>query len=185
MLNKNMLKVKRLALIALLGALLSAFKFMLAFAPNIEVVTLLIIIISVVCGLQIALPATLVFCTIELIPFGGSLYALCYYFHWPLVALATVIAAKWVKSEIGYAILAFFVTAFFGVQTSITYVAVSGGLKQLDTFWYKVGLVYTNGILFYIVHAVGNTLGVLFLFKPAKKVFEQLYFKYMGIANTP
>ncbi len=180
-----MLKIKKLALIAMLGALLSAFKFALAFAPNIEVVTLLIIIISVVGGLQIALPATLVFCTIELIPFGGSLYALCYYLHWPMVAVATVIAKKWVKSEIGYAILAFFVTAFFGVQTSITYVLISGGLKQLDTFWYKVGLVYTNGIIFYIVHIIGNTLGMLFLFKPAKKVFRQLYCRYMGITNIP
>ncbi len=180
-----MLKIKKITLIALLGALLSAFKFALAFAPNIEVVTLLIIIISVVCGAGIAIPATLVFCTIELVPFGGSLYALCYFLHWPVVALATVIASKWLKNEIGYAVLAFLVTIFFGLQTSITYTLVAGGLRQPDTFWHKVGVIYINGILFYIVHIVSNTLIVLFLFKPTKKMFETLYLRYMGAPNIP
>lgn len=174
------LKIKKLALAAMLGCMLSAFKFMLSALPNIEVVTLLIMVSSVVCGLQISLAATLVFCTVELYWFGFTPFSLCYFLHWPIVAIATVIASKYLKTEIGYAVLAFFVTAFFGIQSSVTYVLLSGGLAQSDTFWHKVGIVYANGILFYLTHIIGNCLGVLFLFRPAKRIMEKLYREYIS-----
>lgn len=178
--NKKQQRLKTLTLIAVFGCMLSAFKFMLSTLPNIEVVTLLIMVIACVCGGGISVAATLVFCTIELALFGFAPHALCYFLHWPFVALATYLCRNRLKTEIGYAALAFSVTVLFGIQTSITYVALSGGLQQISTFWHKVGLVYLNGIVFYIVHIAGNTLGVLFLFTPLKSVVQKHYSKYMS-----
>ena len=140
------LKIKKLALAAMLGCMLSAFKFMLSALPNIEVVTLLIMVSSVVCGLQISLAATLVFCTVELYWFGFTPFSLCYFLHWPIVAIATVIASKYLKTEIGYAVLAF-CNSVFRYPVLGYLCAFVRGLAQSDTFWHKVGIVYANGIL--------------------------------------
>ena len=168
---------KKVVLIALFGAMLSAIKFMLMAIPNVELVTFLIVLFTVSSGPKITLPGTLVFCTIELFLFGLTPFAITYYIHWPFVVLATAVAKNYLKTEFGYAILVFFITALFGVQSSLASIIISGGLKS-DSFWSKFTIMYLNGTLFYVTHIVSNTLIMLFLFTPSKRVLDKLYLTY-------
>ncbi len=73
--------------VAIMGAMLSALKFALSFVPNVEVVTLLIIVYGAVLGIPCALGATLVFCAIEVAIYGVQSWVLLYFVYWPLLAI--------------------------------------------------------------------------------------------------
>jgi hypothetical protein len=76
----------RLTLIAVLAATLTAGKTALAFIPNVEIVTLLLILFGVVFGWRISLPAALIFCTLEIFIWGFfPVYVLLYFIYWPLL----------------------------------------------------------------------------------------------------
>ncbi|MDE6059872.1 MAG: hypothetical protein K2G31_00135, partial [Clostridia bacterium] len=75
------------ARVAAMAAMLTAFKFALSFVPNIEVVTLLILVYGSAMGIAYALPATLIFCSIEVAIYGAGSWVLLYFIYWPLLAL--------------------------------------------------------------------------------------------------
>lgn len=176
--KKQEIGAKKIVLIALLGAMLSAVKFALMALPNIELVTFLIVLFTVVAGGRITLPATLIFCSIELFLFGITPFAITYYIHWPFVVIVFSLLRKHLKTEIGFTVTVFIVTALFGVQSSLTYILIAGGLKTTD-FWHKFIIIYMNGVIFYVTHIISNCLIMLFLIKPSKKILEQIYQSYI------
>ena len=77
------LDVYDIVLVGILSATLTAGKMALAFVPNVEIVTLLLILYTVTVGLKKALLTAVIFSTIEIFIYGFNTWILGYYFIWP------------------------------------------------------------------------------------------------------
>ena len=89
---------QKLTRIALLSAILYVSKVALEFLPNVEIVTLLIIIYSLVFGKESILIVT-VFNFFELIQWGFGIWWISYLYVWPLLCVITLLLKKILKEE--------------------------------------------------------------------------------------
>ena len=64
--KRTVLTARYVTQVAVMAGLITALKFALSFLPNVEVITVLIAVFSTVWGLKYSLPATLIFCTVEM-----------------------------------------------------------------------------------------------------------------------
>jgi len=167
-----------LALVAVLAATLTAGKLALAIVPNLEIVTLLIMVYSVVFGWRVGLPAVLIFCTLEIYIWGFfPVYVLLYYIYWPLLV---VLAWGFLRraDNIKAAIFACVVTLLFGFLSGLLEVLFLYSFEAVDfgkVYWAN----YLRGIPFYGMHIGGNLIMALFLFTPLKRVMERVRTKVL------
>jgi hypothetical protein len=182
--NKTTCHIKRLVLIALFGALCSAFKFFLMYIPNVEVVTLLIVVFTYVFGLGMGMGATIVFCVIEGLIWGfNPTWLVAYFIHWPTVSLVTFFMQKGrLKNPIVIAIIISAVTVLFGLQSTFTYMITGGGIKATN-FVSRYLSLYTSGIIFYVVHVVSSFISVAVGFTPVRILLTKLNKRYLPIQN--
>ena len=83
------MKIRDVALIGILSATITAGKLVLSFVPNVEIVTLLFIVYTVVFGVRKSFLASVVFSTTEILIYGFSTWLLGYYLVWPLLIIVT------------------------------------------------------------------------------------------------
>lgn len=152
------MKVKDIALIGILSATITAGKLALSFLPNVELVTLLFIVYTVVFGVRRSLIISIVFSTTEIFIYGFSTWLLVYYLIWPLLIILTNLLHQRVRSEYGFATLAGLYGLFFGLFFAI-----------VESFFYGImyGISYwVRGIPLDILHGVSNFIIALVLYKP-------------------
>lgn len=147
------------AVFALLGALLIVVQVALAFLPNIELVSILIIAYTVVFGFKALIP-TFVFVLAEWLIYGFGIWSINYIYVWPILVLLAYLFRK-MESPIFWAILNGFFGLIFGLLCAIAE-AFIGGISFGITYW-------INGIPFDIMHCIGNAVTALILFVPLKK----------------
>lgn len=152
------IKVKDIALVGVLSATITVGKLALSFLPNIEIVTFLFIVYTVVFGVKRSLMISVIFSTIEVFIYGFSTWFLTYYIIWPILVLLTDLFKHKLGSEYGFAILAGFFGLFFGLFFAIVE-SLFYGIMYGITYWVK-------GIPFDIVHGVSNFIIVLLLYIP-------------------
>ena len=153
---------KTIAVIALMAALLVAGKFALQFIPNVEVVTLFILVFACAFGILRTLPAVCVFCLLDNLLYPFSVYVTVQYaVHWPLLCLTAGLIAKRTRSEFVFVAVAALFSVFFWVETPLI-----GWLMQFSVFLPTL----ISGIPFFIINLVSNCAVVLVLFKPLQKV---------------
>ncbi|MBS4539038.1 hypothetical protein GOQ27_11235 [Clostridium sp. D2Q-11] len=165
------MRAKDIALIGLLSATLTAGKLALAFVPNVEIVTLLFIIYSIVFGIKRTLLVSIIFTTTEIMIYGFNTWLLVYYIIWPALVIISGIIGKKVKTEYGFAFLAGIYGLSFGL-----FFAVS------ESFFYGIGYGITywvKGLPFDILHGFSNFILVLILFKPLKNTLDRQVEKYI------
>ena len=181
MVSKRQLLTKDIVLTALAAALLSAGKQALASIPNVEVVTLLIMLYAACFKPQIAFIATGVFIVIECFIWGIHTWVIAYIIHWNFVAFATFLLVRVFKFKNRFIFLGFtiLVTAAFGVLTTAidAFFAVA---RVNVAFGYAFSIIYMRGIYFYIVHVVGNAAFNITLFAPMRDILDKLMIKYYG-----
>lgn len=155
------------ALIGMMAATVECAKLALAALPNIEVVSLLIALYSYVFGWAGVL-AALVFVFIEPLVWGMGTWFISYLIYWPILALVFLFFGK-SKSSNRFIITAAAVimTFFFGILTSLVDIGLFSG--SFDRFFYRFGIYYARGILFYSLHICSNFVIFLFAFPPLKK----------------
>ena len=92
---KNTLKltVSDIAVIGIMVATLVGGKMALSFLPNVEVVTLLIILYTLCFGKKV-IYAIFAFICIETFLYGFHLWVIMYLYTWPLLALITYVCRK-------------------------------------------------------------------------------------------
>lgn len=175
--------IKDIVLTALAAALLSAGKQALAAIPNIEIVTLFIMLYAACFKPQIAFIATEVFILIEIFIWGINTWVFAYLIHWNLLALFTFFLARVFKVRNRFIYLAYTIvmTAAFGVLTSLIDALVGWGKTGLS-FATLFTAIYVRGIYFYIVHVVGNAAINLTLFAPMRDLLTKLMIKYYGVS---
>ncbi len=159
--------------VAFMSALLTALKFALSFVPNVEVVTLLILVYGACFGLAYALPATLIFCAVEVAIYGVGSWVLLYFVYWPLLALFASLFLKGGRLPLAM-VFAVLGSVLFGVLSAccdtlfcVTYFVGDQGAK----YWVAY---YLRGVVFDIIHVVSNFAVVLFLYRPLTMVCKKL-----------
>lgn len=177
--RKGFYHIKSLVLTAFCAALLTGGKMALMLVPNIEIVTLLIMLFAYAFGLRIALPATLIFCTVEGLLFGFNYWLIAYFIHWPTIAIMTALISKFkVSKNYVYIICGVIATAFFGVTTSAIDALFATQASKINYF-VMFSVIYVRGLLFYVAHVVSNIVFLTIAFPPISKQFlrsAKLYF---------
>ncbi|MEG2769933.1 MAG: hypothetical protein RR902_03865 [Oscillospiraceae bacterium] len=142
---------------ALLAAILFVAQVCLSFLPNIELVSVLIIVYSLTFSKRQVIPTIFIFCILEGLIYGFSLWWITYLYIWPILMLVTLLLKK-NRSVLFWATIAAMYGLCFGALCALIYVAV-GNFKTAFAFW-------ISGIPFDLLHCGGNFVTTLLLFKP-------------------
>lgn len=154
------LPVRYLTLCSLLGALLFALKMVMAPLPNIEPVSLLVMVLAVVYGWR-GLYAVYVYVFLELLVWGVHLWLVCYLYVWLLLFCAARLLRNqtapllWASLSGGFGLL-------FGALCAPVYLA-AGGWGAAVSWWIA-------GIPMDLLHGAGNFFLALVLFRPLRQL---------------
>ena len=157
-------KLRELTALAVFAALMIAMQVALAQLPNIEVITLLIILATVFLGPK-ALLAVWVFVLVEGLIYGFHIWWINYLYVWPLLVLLVWALRRW-SHPILWAVVAGLFGLFFGTLCSIPYF-ITGG--------WGAGFGYIlQGIPFDLAHCIGNIASVLLLYYPLERILKRI-----------
>ena len=165
--------VKELVILSMLGSLMFLGQYIFQFIPNIEVVSLFIIIFSLIYRYKILYSITL-FIMLMGIFYGFGLWILGYLIIWPLLCVMTIILSKYLKKN--YFIRSLFSATFgflFGAFYAIPYIFV-GGASLAFVYW-------ISGIVFDIIHMIGNFFIMLFVGKTLYNIIVKINMLYLKL----
>lgn len=154
-----------MVLFGVLGAMTFAAKYMMSFLPNIEPVSLCVMLYAVVFGKKWVYPVYL-YVAMEILFYGLGLWNLNYLYTWAVLAVAAHCLRK-MESPLGWAVLSAVFGLAFGALCGIVDVFI-GGVGYAVTKW-------ISGIPFDISHCIGNFVMALILFRPMRQLMEKLY----------
>ncbi len=154
------IKARDIAVVGVMIATMEAAKLALSFVPNVELVTLLIILYTIVFEKRICfvLPA---FILLEGCLYGFGLWWVMYLYIWPLLAGLTWLFRR-IESVWFWSIFSGAYGLCFGLLCSIPYLFI-GGVKAAFTWW-------VAGIPYDLIHCASNALLGAVLFVPLKNV---------------
>lgn len=162
--KKSKLSVKDIALIGIMVATLEGGKSALSSLPNVEIVTLLIIMYTLFFGKKV-IYAIFIFILMECIIWPIGTWTFMYIYIWPLLALVTYIFRKQ-DSKVFFSILSGLFGLFFGAMcTPVHYVATGFSVAAAVTWWIA-------GIPYDVIHCISNFFIMLVLYKPLRKVMS-------------
>ncbi len=162
--NGKML-VRTMTRIAMLAAVLYVSKVVLEFAPNVELVSLLTILYTIVFGKE-ALIIVTVFNMFELIQWGFGLWWVSYLYTWPALCLLVLLLKKILKEE--FVLWAVFAGGFgllFGAFFAAAYLPVDPAYAL--SYW-------ITGLPWDVWHGAANFILMLVLGKPLYKVLKRM-----------
>lgn len=158
------IKLRELTALAVFAALMIALQVALAGLPNIEMVTLLIILATVHLGKKSMLSVA-VFILVEGLIFGFGLWWINYLYVWPLLVLIVLALRKW-SHPVLWAMVAGIYGLSFGTLCSLPYF-ITGG--------WGAGIGYiVGGIPFDIPHCIGNIALTALLWYPLDLVLKKV-----------
>ena len=154
---------------ALLGALMFGAKMVLAALPNIEPVSLLILVYGAVFGKK-ALYPLYVYVMLEFLIWGIGLWNVNYLYVWAILLLLALLLRK-MESPWGWAILSGAFGLGFGLLCTPVY-CISGGWAFGLSWW-------ISGIPYDALHCAGNFAMALALYRPLTKALRTMQRKYL------
>ncbi len=163
--RKQKLSTYDIVLFGILGALTFAFKYVMSYLPNIEPVSLLVMLFAVTFGWKALFP-TYLYVAMEIYVYGINTWNIYYLYIWALLAAAAVMLRK-MEEPLGWAILSAAFGLAFGGLCGITDIFLLG-FEAAAAKW-------VSGIWFDITHCIGNFVMALFLFAPLRKLLKRLY----------
>ena len=162
-------RLLELLTLTMLGTLMFGAKMAMAGLPNIEPVSLLILVYTVVFGIK-ALYAVYVYVGLEMLIWGLGLWNINYLYIWPILMLLALVFRR-MESPWGWAILSGAFGLAFGALCTPVY-CITGGWAFGLSWW-------ISGIPFDVVHCGGNFVIALLLMKPLTKMLSTLKRKYL------
>ena len=148
----------------MLGGLTFAAKVVMMHLPNIEPVSLLVMVYAVTLGKKCLFPI-FVYVILELLLYGFGIWSIGYIYVWPLLALLAWLL-RGMRHPMGWAVLA----AGFGLLFGALFTPVCllfGGPAFALSWW-------INGLPFDLLHGAGNFVLALTLFCPLCRLMRQL-----------
>lgn len=162
--KKSLFSAKEIALIGMMTAMLEAVKLALQAVPNVELVTLLIILFTLFLGWK-TLIAVWAFVGIECVVWGIGLWTIMYVYVWPILVFFSLLLKK-TNATWPYYFLAGFFGLFFGAFCAIPYFFI-GGPSMAIAWW-------ISGIPYDILHGISNFIVSLILFRPLHQALNRL-----------
>ena len=159
--------LREVALFGILGALTFGTKVAMSFLPNIEPVSLFVMLYAVVFGRKALYPIYL-YVLLEILFYGIHLWNINYLYVWVILALGAWLMRK-SENPLAWALLSGVFGLFFGALCAPVYL-FSGGLAFAVSWW-------ISGIPFDLLHCAGNFVMALLLFIPLRRLLEKLYHK--------
>ena len=163
--KKKDLPLREVVLFGVLGALTFALQVVMGPLPNIEPVSLLVLIFGAVFGWK-ALYPVYVFVAMEILFYGLGLWNINYLYIWTVPAVAGILLRK-MEGSLGWALVSGVYGLAFGALCGIVDLFIGG--------WAYAAAKWVSGIPFDVLHCVGNFGIALVLFAPLRKVLERLW----------
>lgn len=157
--------MREIALFGMLGALTFGAKVAMSGLPNIEPVSLMVMLMAVVFGWKALYPVYL-YVLMEILLYGINLWNINYLYVWTILAVAAVFMRR-LRNPLWWALLSGVFGMAFGLLCSPVY-AVMGGMDYALRWWLA-------GLPFDVPHAIGNFVIALVLFVPLRNLLEKLY----------
>ena len=163
-LAKKKLPLVELVLFGILGALTFGLKFVMSWLPNIEPVSLFVMLFAVTFGKKSLYPIY-VYVAMEILVYGINDWNICYLYIWTLLALVAWLLRD-MKNPLGWALVSAVFGLLFGALCTPVQFAI-GGPGYAVSWW-------ISGIPFDVLHCGGNfAMGLLFA--PFQKLLDKLY----------
>ena len=159
------LNLREIALFGMLGALTFGAKVAMSALPNIEPVSLFIMVFAAVLGLKCLYPIY-IYVALEILLYGIGTWNVMYLYVWAILAVAAFLL-RGMKNPLGWALL----SGVFGLLFGLFCAPVDFLLGDLSYVIAK----WISGIPFDIAHCAGNFVMALLLFVPLRKLLEKLY----------
>lgn len=159
------LDLREVVLFGILGALTFAAQVVMSALPNIEPVSLMVMLFAAVFGWKSIFPIA-VFVAMEIAAWGLGTWTINYLYIWLILAFFAWLMRK-STAPLAWALLSGTFGLLFGALCGIVDVCI-GGLAYAVAKW-------STGILFDIAHCIGNFVIALLLFCPLRKQIEKLY----------
>ena len=154
-----------MVLFGVLGALTFALQVVMSGLPNIEPVSLLVMLFAVTFGWKSLYPVY-VFVVMEILFYGFSTWNIYYFYIWTVLAVAAIFLRK-MEPAFGWAMLSAVFGLAFGALCGIVDVFIGG--------WEYAFAKWISGIPFDLLHCGGNFAITLIMWKPLRKLLERLY----------
>ncbi|MBR1971930.1 MAG: hypothetical protein IKA16_00680 [Oscillospiraceae bacterium] len=161
------LTLREIVLFGLLGAMTFGAKYVMSFLPNVEPVSLMVMLFAVVFGKKWVYPVYL-YVAMEILFYGISLWNINYLYIWAVLAIAATFLRD-MEQPLAWALLSGVYGLLFGALCGIVDVFI-GGFPYAIAKW-------ISGIPFDISHCVGNFFIALVLFNPLRRLLEGQYTK--------
>ena len=152
-------KAYNLALMGVLTALLFMGQVIMSFLPNIEIISLLIILYTIFFGRKVF---GMIYCFVFLEGFG--MWFFNYLYVWTVLALVCL-PFRNNRSPVFWSIISGFFGLGFGTLCTLPYL-ITGGPAAAFSYW-------VSGLGFDITHCIGNVILCLVLFKPLYALLEK------------
>ena len=157
--------VRKITRIALLSAILYVSKVALEFLPNVELVSLLTVLYTLVFGKEAFLIVT-VFILFELIQWGFGTWWVSYLYVWPLLVLITLLLKKIIKEEfLIWSVVSGLFGLIFGSLFAIVYLPVDPAYAL--AYW-------ISGLPWDVWHGVCNFVLMLVIGKPLYLLLKKI-----------
>ncbi len=161
------LSLRDITLFAVFASLTFAMKLVMILLPNIEPVSLMVMLFMVVFGWQ-GLYVVYVYVLMEILSFGIGVWNVYYLYVWAILAVPACLLRK-MESSLGWAMLSGVFGLLFGALCAISDIFINGPAFALAK--------WVDGIPFDLAHCAGNFIIALLLFKPLRGLMEKLYRK--------
>ena len=165
---KSKLTLRQIALFGMLGAVTFGAKVAMSALPNIEPVSLFILVFAAVFGWKCLYPIYL-YVMMELLCFGIGFWNINYLYVWAILAAAAILLRK-MQHPLLWALLSGLFGLAFGLFCAPVYAFVGGNIQYAWKWWLA-------GLTFDISHAAGNFVMALVLFVPLRNLLNKLYAK--------
>ena len=161
------LNLRQIALFGVLAALTFGAKVAMSGLPNIEPVSLMVMLFAVVFGWKGLYPVYL-YVLMEILLYGINLWNINYLYIWT-VLFALALLMHRLKNPLWWALLSGSFGMAFGLLCTPVYMVI-GGFDYGIRWW-------LSGIAFDVPHAIGNFVIALVLFAPLRTLLTRLYRK--------
>ena len=159
------LTAREICLFGMLAAVTFGAKWVMAPLPNIEPVSLMVMLFGVVFGWKALFPVV-VYVAAEILFYGLGPWNFNYLYVWLLLAAVAMLLRR-VKNPLLWATVSGFFGLMFGALCAPVDVFI-GGVGYAAGKW-------VSGIPFDLLHCVGNFFMALLLFVPLRKLITRLY----------
>ena len=156
--------VREITLFGVLGAMTFAAKYVMAFLPNIEPVSLMVMLFAVTFGKKALYPIFL-YVAMEILFYGLGTWNVMYLYIWPCLGILSW-GLREMKSPLGWAVLSGAFGLMFGALCMPVDMVIGGPGYALSK--------WISGIPFDIAHCIGNFAMALILFSPMRTLMEKM-----------